>query len=138
MHPEHEKIILTPPQNAAAEKPPLLDESILDDVRDLLQARFDDIMRKYLHNSVFSMSQAHSGMARGNALLVAQYAHTLKSSSASLGFMLLARDAEALEDACQCVIRGEEGFTALDAPYDALQKSFAMTRICATALILPV
>ena len=75
----------------------VIDTTVLDDIRDLMEDDFPDLVRCFLEDSADLIDQLDQGIARGDADSVHRAAHTLKSSSAALGALALSDRAKHLE-----------------------------------------
>ncbi|SDW53992.1 Hpt domain-containing protein [Thiocapsa roseopersicina] len=75
----------------------VIDTTVLDDIRDLMEDDFADLVRRFLEDSADLIDQLDQGIARGDADAVYRAAHTLKSSSAALGALALSDRAKHLE-----------------------------------------
>lgn len=75
----------------------VIDTNVLEDIRDLMEDDFPDLVRRFLADSADLLKQLDHGIARGDADAVHHAAHTLKSSSAALGALALSDRAKHLE-----------------------------------------
>jgi HPt (histidine-containing phosphotransfer) domain-containing protein len=75
----------------------VIDTNVLDDIRDLMEDDFPDLVRRFLEDSADLLDQLDQSIARGDADSVNRAAHTLKSSSAALGALALSEHARQLE-----------------------------------------
>ena len=75
----------------------VIDTTVLEDIRDLMEDDFPDLVRRFLEDSADLIDQLDQGIARGDADSVYRAAHTLKSSSAALGALALSDRAKHLE-----------------------------------------
>lgn len=75
----------------------VIDTNVLEDIRDLMEDDFPDLVRRFLADSADLLEQLDHGIARGDADAVHHAAHTLKSSSAALGALALSDLAKHLE-----------------------------------------
>jgi HPt (histidine-containing phosphotransfer) domain-containing protein len=75
----------------------VIDTNVLEDIRDLMEDDFPDLVRRFLKDSVDLLDQIDQGIAKGDADSVHRAAHTLKSSSAALGALALSERAKHLE-----------------------------------------
>jgi HPt (histidine-containing phosphotransfer) domain-containing protein len=75
----------------------VIDTSVLEDIRDLMEDDFPDLVRRFLKDSADLLAQLDQGIALSDADSVHRAAHTLKSSSAALGALALSDRAKHLE-----------------------------------------
>jgi HPt (histidine-containing phosphotransfer) domain-containing protein len=75
----------------------VIDTNVLEDIRDLMEDDFPDLVRRFLKDSADLLAQLDQDIARGDAESVHRAAHTLKSSSAALGALALSDRARHLE-----------------------------------------
>jgi signal transduction histidine kinase/CheY-like chemotaxis protein/HPt (histidine-containing phosphotransfer) domain-containing protein len=81
--------------------PPLLERRVLDNIRALSPTQGEEILQQvvgiYLEHAPQILDDLRRGTATGDRALVVARAHSLKSSSANLGLLALARGCERLE-----------------------------------------
>ena len=84
---------------------PLLDNSVLDQIR---QLQMDDepdlvseVIRTYFQDTDNIMESLAMALVEGDMTIVKRSAHTLKSSSANVGAMMLSVKAKMLEEECE-------------------------------------
>jgi HPt (histidine-containing phosphotransfer) domain-containing protein len=84
---------------------PLFDNSVLDQIR---QLQMDDepdlvseVIRTYFQDTDAIMDSLCTAQIEGDITIIKRSAHTLKSSSANVGAMMLAVKAKRLEDGCE-------------------------------------
>jgi HPt (histidine-containing phosphotransfer) domain-containing protein len=75
----------------------VIDHSVLNDIRDLMEDDFLDLVQRFILDAEDLLLQITRGLAEGDMALVYRAAHTLKSSAASLGAMTLSERAKHLE-----------------------------------------
>ncbi|EGV17681.1 Hpt domain-containing protein [Thiocapsa marina] len=75
----------------------VIDTSVLEDIRDLMEDDFPDLVRRFLKDSADLLAQLDQGIALSDTDSVHRAAHTLKSSSAALGALALSDRAKHLE-----------------------------------------
>ncbi|WP_296806290.1 Hpt domain-containing protein [Thiocapsa sp.] len=75
----------------------VIDTNVLEDIRDLMEDDFPDLVRRFLQDSADLLDQLDQGIARGDADSVHRAAHALKSSAAALGALALSDRAKHLE-----------------------------------------
>ncbi len=76
---------------------PAIDEGAIGTLRSIMRERFNAIIIKYFETGEFYISQIENGILRGNAELVAENAHPLRSASAALGATRVAALAAQIE-----------------------------------------
>lgn len=77
----------------------VVDFGVIQDVRDLMEDDFADLVQRFLGDAADLLEQMDEGAAQGDAARLHRAAHTLKSSAAALGatgLSELARQLEAL------------------------------------------
>ncbi|MFB1488622.1 MULTISPECIES: Hpt domain-containing protein [unclassified Thiocapsa] len=75
----------------------VIDTNVLEDIRDLMEDDFPDLVRRFLVDSADLLDQLDQGIASGDTDSVHRAAHTLKSSAAALGALALSDRAKHLE-----------------------------------------
>ncbi|MEO6155959.1 MAG: ATP-binding protein, partial [Thermomonas sp.] len=78
--------------------PPVLNASILDELREVLGSEVDKIIALYLEDSPRLIAQLERAAVGGDPIALRVAAHTLKSSSANVGATTLAEAARDLEE----------------------------------------
>lgn len=86
---------------AAERKQGVLQQDVVRNLRKLMGIHFPAIISKFIATSSFYMSHVENGIVRGNAALVIENIHPLRSSSAALGAKRVAELAQALETCCR-------------------------------------
>lgn len=79
----------------------VLEPDVVRNLRKLMGVHFPAIINKFITTSSFYMSHVENGVVRGNAALVIDNIHPLRSSSAALGAKRLSELAQALETCCR-------------------------------------
>jgi CheY-like chemotaxis protein len=106
-----------------------LDYGALDDIRALQTENtpsvLDAVIRSYLSSAPRLLQTLHEAVARADAVGVRQAAHTLKSSSASLGALTLAGLCKKLEEMGRgnSIVNADQALTALTAEYTLVHKA---------------
>lgn len=75
----------------------VMDLTVLQDIRDLMEEDFPDLVRTFLADSEAVLGEISQGLAQGDAALVNRAAHKLKASASSLGAVGLSEQARTLE-----------------------------------------
>lgn len=75
----------------------LVDIEVFDEMREALEEDFADLIQTFLEDAPQLLDDIASGLGSGSVETVQMAAHSLKSTSASLGFVGLSVDAETLE-----------------------------------------
>lgn len=76
---------------------PVIDSDVLQEIRDLMEEDFADLVRTFLADSEALLGEIAQGLGQGDAALVHRAAHKLKASAASLGAVGLSDHAWELE-----------------------------------------
>lgn len=76
-----------------------IDDTAFEGIRGIMRERFASLINKYFETGKTYIAEIENGVARNNALLVAENAHPLKSSSAALGAHRVAALAARMERA---------------------------------------
>ncbi len=127
------------PAAAATKAPPIIvgssgpaiDKSILSELREIMGAEFVSLVQVFLEDAPLALERIQVLASGSNLAALAAPAHTLKSTSANLGAMVLSAQAKALElDARQSTLRAAPArAAALVAEYErvaaALRKEIA-------------
>lgn len=118
----------SPPAAPAEDAPPVLDASVLDELREVLGTEVDRIVAVYLEDAPRLIAQLQHAAANHDPIALRVAAHTLKSSSANVGATALATAARALEhgardgtlaDPAAAVARIAEAFESVRAALQA-------------------
>ena len=88
---------LPPSEVSAVRSPPVLDDSVLDELREVLGGEVDKIIAVYLEDSPRLIAQLERAAVGGDPIALRVAAHTLKSSSANVGARTLSDAARELE-----------------------------------------
>ena len=91
------------------EKFPVLDEEILREARDMMQARFPDMVRFFLEDSASYLKTIRSGLEEKDAQKIITPAHTIKSSSKQLGAILVSETAKDIEASARNIANDNSG-----------------------------
>ena len=75
-----------------------LDQVIFDELKDLMDGEIDEIVELYINDSREQIAQLQTSVDSNNLTNMIAIAHTLKSSSANLGAMNLAKLCEQMEN----------------------------------------
>jgi signal transduction histidine kinase/CheY-like chemotaxis protein len=84
-------------EETAMRSPPVLDDSVLDELREVLGSEVDKIIQVYLEDSPRLIAQLERAAIGGDPIALRVAAHTLKSSSANVGARTLSDAARDLE-----------------------------------------
>ncbi|MCZ6803590.1 MAG: Hpt domain-containing protein [Proteobacteria bacterium] len=103
--------------------PPLIDKSVLDELRSIMEDEYTEVLQIYPEESINLMTEIHSGFAEDSENLL-RFVHTLKSSSKNVGVMRLGFIAEKME----VLIRDNNVESARTCP-DELQDVFAQSHV---------
>ena len=63
----------------------VIDVSVVEELKEILEEDFADIIETYLEDSPNLISEIHQSFANQDAVILERSAHTLKSSSAGVG-----------------------------------------------------
>ena len=88
---------LPPPEETAVRSPPVLDDSVLDELREVLGDEVDKIVQVYLEDAPRLIAQLERAAVGNDPIALRVAAHTLKSSSANVGARTLSDAARDLE-----------------------------------------
>ena len=80
-----------------AQRPGVLDQNVLSELREVLGAEVDKIIAVYLEDTPRLIAQLEHAVAASNPIALRIAAHTLKSSSANVGALTLSNAARDLE-----------------------------------------
>jgi len=86
---------------ATATEQPQLDEHALEQLRELMQEDFADIVETYLSDTPSQLAAMSIALSRGDNAMLSRGAHSLKSSSQSMGAHEVAEAAARLESAAR-------------------------------------
>ncbi|QVL47468.1 MAG: Hpt domain-containing protein [Thiocapsa sp.] len=75
----------------------VLDLSVLQEISDLMEDDFADLVHRFLVDAADLLDQIDQGLAQDDAAVMHRAAHTLKSSAAALGAIGLSDHARYLE-----------------------------------------
>ena len=101
-----------------------IDERTFSDVRELLGNKFLDMVELYLENGSQYIKQAEEGLALGNANIIIDIAHNLKSSSAILGLTVVSSLAANIEERAKEISEQDGNVSDLEESVDALKDAF--------------
>ena len=90
--------VLPPPEQLAVRSPPVLNNSILDELREVLGGEVDKIIAVYLEDTPRLIAQLERAALGNDPIALRVAAHTLKSSSANVGAITLSDAARTLEE----------------------------------------
>ena len=76
----------------------VIDYTILDEMRDLLEDEFDELVEEYKEDSQQMLEQLTRAVESSSLEQITTLCHTLSSSSAHMGFLQLAQVAKAIEN----------------------------------------
>jgi len=89
---------LPPPEQMAVRSPPVLNNAVLDELREVLGGEVDKIIAVYLEDSPRLIAQLERAAVGNDPIALRVAAHTLKSSSANVGATTLSEAARQLEE----------------------------------------
>lgn len=101
----------------------VLDADVLQDIRDLMEEDFADLVRTFLSDSAALLGEIAQGLAQGDAALVHRAAHKLKASASSLGAVGLSEQARELE-----TLGRADALSGADARLAAAQDQFRVVK----------
>lgn len=100
-------------------------QETLAQIKNLMGDKFTALIESYLEDSARYLAQAEEALAEGNAQLLANAVHPLKSSSATLGVMTVSKLASGLEHKADALHQQKEGdLSALLPLLEDLRRSF--------------
>lgn len=102
----------------------LVDADVFEEMREALEDDFADLIQSFLEDTRELLSALSSGLRSNKIESVQLAAHSLKSTSASLGFISLSESACALEALARegSLIGAEKYVQLLDAEFPELEK----------------
>ncbi len=110
------------------ESSPEIDSETFEQMRDLMGEKFGTLIEKYIRVSGEYVTQAIEAQANNNPKQLADVAHPLKSSSASLGLKAVSSLAKDIEHkAREIEVSGVEDLSSLQTKVNDLQKAFEQT-----------
>lgn len=78
-----------------------LDESLLAELRDILEDEFAALIATYVQDSGVRLDELRAALAKGDADAVRKSAHSLKGASANVGLVYLAEQCRFMEEAAR-------------------------------------
>lgn len=109
-----------------------IDRKILNGIRDMMPAKFPELVEKYLKSATGYIGGAAEAAAGRDAVGVVDSVHPLKSSSASLGLSRLAQLAQDVETIALSMKKAsDEDWVAVTGGLEAIEEAF---NIAETAL----
>lgn len=75
-----------------------LDESLLDELRDILEGEFPALVSTYVQDSAVRLQDMNAAFAKGDADALRKSTHSLKGASANLGLEVLSELCRELEE----------------------------------------
>lgn len=81
----------------SADHPPILDPTVLSELRELLEDAYGDLLQNFLDDLAEQLPAMEEALMRGAATTLGQIAHKLKSASGSVGALRLSALAFELE-----------------------------------------
>lgn len=100
------------------------DASMFQEAQDVMKDRFPDLVGAYFEEAQEYIDKIKEGLKANNKIMVAQYAHPLKSSSAGLGIMSVSMIAEDIECQAKEAISKEQDIKGLDSFIVPIEESF--------------
>jgi signal transduction histidine kinase/DNA-binding response OmpR family regulator len=97
----------------------VLDEKVLSELREIMEDDYVSLLRTYLHNAPQLISDARDAIARSDPAALVLPVHSLKSSSANVGAMLLSEKAREVER----LARGGD-LAAARAAFEAIETAY--------------
>ena len=83
-----------------------IDRRVFSSIRELMSARFPNFIREFLSGAALNLDNAKKAATEHNANAVANAVHSLKSSSASVGFKRMSQIAKTIEAAADSMDNG--------------------------------
>jgi HPt (histidine-containing phosphotransfer) domain-containing protein len=118
------------PPAAASAAPPALQMEVVQDLREIMGAEFDGLVRVYLEDAPIAVGRLQKAAVEGDVAALVAPAHSLKSTSANLGAMRLSDLAKSIEHGAR---RGDLG--APGPVVQALSAEFARVAAALRALL---
>lgn len=101
-----------------------IDQSVFSEMKELMEKKFPIMVKKYLENTGKYITQAEGGLASGNARVVMDAAHPLKSSSAVLGLTEVSDLAADIEEKAREIDECDGDLSSLAADIEDLKTAF--------------
>jgi CheY-like chemotaxis protein len=98
---------------------PVLDENVLRELREIMEDDYLSLLQTYLRNAPQLLAQARDAVSRGDLAALVMPVHSLKSSSANVGALILSEVAREAERLARAGALSEAGiaFRAVDAAF---------------------
>jgi HPt (histidine-containing phosphotransfer) domain-containing protein len=109
---------------------------VLSELREVMEDDYASLLRTYLHNAPQLIAEARAAIARGDAAALVLPVHSLKSSSANVGALLLSHKAREVESFARGgdLAAASKAFDAIEAAYDQAAGALeAQVRLAASA-----
>lgn len=107
---------------------PILDQEALDEVREVLEARFGQILEFYFEDSDGYIEALRQAVAEDSAEKAVSPAHTLKSSSRQMGAFRVSEIARQIEELARGAVAGSGGLDQVPNLVERLAATFGETR----------
>lgn len=105
------------------------DAEMFEEARSIMKERFSEMIDGYLEDAQMYIDYIKDGFAKQDNNLVAQYAHPLKSSSASLGVMSISDIAKDLEYGAKDAIAEGSDIASLNVLVGSLEEAFRRAEV---------
>ena len=102
----------------------VLSLEVLNELKGFIQDKLPEVVRIYLQNSEKYVESIQAGFANGDAILIKDSAHPLKSSSGSLGLMALSLLCKELEHGAEAVSAGQNDLKSLEGLVNQIEPLF--------------
>jgi len=110
------------------EETPFLDQEILSEARDMMKARFPDMVKFYLEDSASYLKAIRGGLDESDPQKIISSAHTIKSSSRQLGAILVSEIAKDIEAIAREIVNDDGGdMTVIAQKLEQLIRHFEQT-----------
>jgi|GEM_PF-6254036 len=102
-----------------------IDFEIMDNIKNMMSAKFNDLIEKYLKNSTDYIKRADQAVIERDAETVLSVVHPLKSASASLGLVRMEAIAKSIEAVSDTMVNGgADKWLEIEKDMAALQEAY--------------
>ncbi len=102
-----------------------LDQNTINNIKELMADKFPEVVEGYMEDSDERIAKIKEGFESNDCQQVSDYAHPLKSSSATLGLFPLSSVAEKIEFLANDACKNSQDMTKIRPLLDDLQSAYA-------------
>ena len=102
-----------------------INEDAFNQVRELMGDKFPELIETYLRSNGEHVAKLRQGYDAGDAQVIVDSAHPMKSASGNMGLAALSASAAALEAAAKEVVSSGQGLEALEDMIANIEKQFS-------------